>query len=223
MAVIAVTGAFGALGRSVVELLSSRGNDVIAIGRKPAPDIFAPGLAIGDVDLTQADKVAAAFREAVAWRGHLDGLVNIAGSFLWRTVTDAEPDDWERMFRTNLLTAALSCREATRYLTATDAAIVNVGAAAARAPHGGMGPYTASKAGVMALTEALAEELRPAIRVNAVLPTIIDTPANRADMPGADISQWVSPANLARVVAFLLSSESAGVTGEGLKVSLANA
>ena len=83
-----------------------------------------------------------------------------------------------------------------------------------------MAPYAASKAAVMALTESLANELKPHTRVNAILPTIIDTPANRADMPEADASEWVAPADLAKVVAFLLSPESAAITGEGIKVSL---
>ena len=220
MGIIAVTGAFGALGRSVVELLADRGHVIAAIDLGAAPESYPYGTALGGVDLTQPDAVAGAFAQIADLHGRIDGLVNIAGGFMWRMVADTDPEDWDRMYRMNLLSAALCCRAATGYLAEKGGSIVNIGAAAARAPTAGMAPYAASKAAVMALTESLANELKPHTRVNAILPTIIDTPANRADMPDADASEWVAPADLAKVVAFLLSPESAAITGEGIKVSL---
>ena len=99
-------------------------------------------------------------------------------------------------------------------------AIVNVGAAATARAAMGMGAYTASKSGVARLTEALAEELKEeGVRVNAILPSIIDTPTNRADMPDADVAKWVSPAQLAGVVAFLLSSDAMPITGALIPVT----
>jgi len=99
--------------------------------------------------------------------------------------------------------------------------IVNVGAAGAASPSVGMAPYAASKAGVMALTEILAEELKGrGIRINAVSPTIIDTPANRRDRPNADTSRWVQPSDAAKVIAFLLSQDAAAITGMEIKLSL---
>ena len=105
-------------------------------------------------------------------------------------------------------------------LRASGGAIVNIGAAASIKAAMGMGAYAASKAGVARLTEALAEELKDAgVRVNAVLPSIIDTPANRKDMPDADFTRWVTPEALANVIAFLLSPEASAVTGALLPVT----
>jgi len=136
-------------------------------------------------------------------------------------VADGSIESWDRMYGMNLRTAAISSKAALSHLS-TGGAIVNVGAAAAADAAMGMAPYAASKAGVMALTQVLADELRDkGIRVNAVLPTIIDTPTNRKDMPEADTAAWVKPEAAAKVIAFLLSDESACVTGVGIKLSLA--
>jgi NAD(P)-dependent dehydrogenase (short-subunit alcohol dehydrogenase family) len=114
----------------------------------------------------------------------------------------------------NVLTALSASRAALSGLKKSRGSIVNVGANAALHAAAGMGPYTAAKAGVHRLTEALAEELRPSgVRVNAVLPSIIDTPANRRDMPDADKSAWVAPEDLARVILFLASAEASAVNG----------
>lgn len=110
---------------------------------------------------------------------------------------------WDRMYRTNLRSAAASSRAALALFGSAGGAIVNLGAAAARAAGVGMAAYAASKAGVSILTESPAEEVRGlGIRVNAVLPTIIDTPANRAEMPDVDRSRWLSPQSVVEVVAF---------------------
>ena len=99
--------------------------------------------------------------------------------------------------------------------------IVNIGAGAAATKAGaGMGAYTASKAGVAKLTESLAEEVKDrGVTVNALLPSIIDTPANRADMPNADFSRWVAPRAIADVILFLLSDQASAVTGALIPVS----
>lgn len=221
MAVVIVTGAFGALGREVVAELSERGHRVAGVDLAPAPAGFAAALALGGVDLADEGAVAAAFDRVAAELGAIDGLVNVAGGFVWEPVAGGSLDSFDRMFRINLRTAAAACRAALPHLNA-GAAIVNVGAAGAVQPGAGMAPYAASKAGVRALTESLAEELRPAgVRVNAVLPTIIDTPANRADMPDADTGGWVRPRAAARVIAFLLSADAGAVTGASVPLSLA--
>jgi NAD(P)-dependent dehydrogenase (short-subunit alcohol dehydrogenase family) len=117
------------------------------------------------------------------------------------------------MWAINLKTALNACRAALPLLTASRGSIVNIGAAAAIKAGAGFGPYAASKAAVARLTEALAEEWKGKVRVNALLPTIIDTPANRRDMPKADFSAWVTPAEIAAAVAFLLSPAASGITG----------
>jgi NAD(P)-dependent dehydrogenase (short-subunit alcohol dehydrogenase family) len=214
-----VAGGFGALGRAVSEQLAQRGDEVAIIDLAPVPDGFA-GIAAGGIDLADEAAVASAYDAVVARLGGLDGVVNAAGGFVWETVADGSIDAWDRMYRVNLRTAAISCRAALAHLS-SGGAIVNVGAAAAANVATGKAPYAASKAGVMALTEGLAEELRDRrIRVNAVLPTIIDTPVNRKDMPDADFASWVHPMSAARAIAFLLSADAACVTGTGMKLSL---
>lgn len=216
---VIVTGAFGTLGRAVVEELAGRGHRVAAVDVAPALASTAAEIAIGGVDLAEEQAVATAYARAAGEFGEIDGLVNVAGGFVWEPVESGSADSWDAMYRINLRTAATSSRAILKHLVR--GAIVNIGAAAAASPGQGMAAYAASKAGVMALTESLAEELKGrGIRVNAVLPTILDTPANRADMPDADRGDWVSPASAAKVVAFLLSSDAAAVTGVGIRLSL---
>ncbi|HEX7742074.1 MAG TPA: SDR family oxidoreductase [Sphingobium sp.] len=216
---IIVAGGFGALGRAICADLKARGHRLAAVDLAPAPEGF-DGAGFGGVDLADADAVSAAYARAANAIGGLDGVVNVAGGFLWETIADGSIDSWDRMYRMNLRTAAISSRAALAHLS-PGGAIVNVGAAAAANVATGMAAYAASKAGVMALTEGLADELRgKGVRVNAVLPTIIDTPTNRKDMPDADFSAWVAPASAAKVIAFLLSDEAACVTGVGIKLSV---
>jgi len=222
MSVVIVTGGFGALGRVVVAELTKRGHKVAAVDVAPAPADYPAALALGGVDLLDEGAVAPAYASVAKQLGGINGLVNIAGGFIWEPVEGGSIGSWDKMFNMNLRTAAASSAAALPYLTKQGGAIVNVGAAGAIQPGAGMAPYAASKAGVRALTESLADELRSKkVRVNAVLPTIIDTPANRASMPDADTSGWVTPAGAAKAIAFLLSDESSAVTGASLLLSLA--
>lgn len=214
--VIVITGGFGVLGRALAEVLLQAGAQPALIGRGAAPqDLPAGMLALGGLDLSDAAAAEAAMRAVVQHFGQLDGLVNAAGGFAWEKVEGGSVETWERLFAINLRTALLASQAALPHLLARGAGrIVNVGAAAAAHAGLGMGAYAAAKAGVARLTETMAEELKDrGITVNAVLPSILDTPANRADMPQADVTRWVSPRALAQVIAFLLGDEAAAVTG----------
>jgi NAD(P)-dependent dehydrogenase (short-subunit alcohol dehydrogenase family) len=147
--------------------------------------------------------------------GRIDALMNIAGGFRLATLEASDAALWDLLFRINVQTAANAARAALPALKASGTGrIVNVGAGAALKAEAGMGPYAAAKSGVHRLTEALSQELKDAgVTVNAVLPSIIDTPQNRADMPKADFSRWVAPADLAEVILFLASEAARAVTG----------
>lgn len=215
---IAVSGGFGALGLATVSRLREAGALAIAIDLAPVPPGWE-GPAFGEIDITDPGMVAHVMQDIQAMGG-LDGLVNVAGGFAWQTVLEGGIDLWDRMYRVNLQTALSMSLGAAPLLIASKGAIVNIGAAAAVKATAGMGAYAASKAGVARLTEALADEFKDVgVRVNAVLPSIIDTAANRADMPDADFTRWVDPGALADVIAFLLSEDARAVTGALLPVT----
>ncbi|WP_160288384.1 SDR family NAD(P)-dependent oxidoreductase [Pseudomonas knackmussii] len=224
--VIAITGAFGNLGLALAVEAARRGARLALLGRSSVEGVNLPvelheALLLGGVDLTSEDSVAQALAHIEDHFGQLDGLVNAAGGFRWQTLDGGQLDAWDDLYRTNLRTAATASKAALPLLQRSRAGrIVNIGAAGSVKAGAGMGAYAASKAGVARLTESLAEELKDSdVTVNAVLPGIIDTPQNRADMPGADVSRWVTPAALAAVILFLLSDDAAAITGALLPVT----
>jgi NAD(P)-dependent dehydrogenase (short-subunit alcohol dehydrogenase family) len=219
--VIIITGASGALGKVVAETALARGARVAGVDHaKSQIPVTAERIEIGGVDLSNAAAAKTAIDTVASHFGRIDALVNIAGGFAFEAVDAGNSDTWQRMYALNVLTALNASRAAIGHLTASGAGrIVNVGAIAALQAGSGMGPYAASKAGVHRLTEALAAELKGKITVNAVLPSIIDTPANRASMPQADFGKWVTPQELAEVILFLLSDAASAVTGALLPVS----
>jgi NAD(P)-dependent dehydrogenase (short-subunit alcohol dehydrogenase family) len=215
---VAVTGGFGALGAATVNALQAAGARVAALDRAEAPPSSVPlgGAALfGGVDLGDLDAARAALANAAGSLGGLDALVNIAGTFRFEKVADSGLDTWDFLYRTNLRTAIAASKAALPFLLeGTRASIVNIGAMGAVRAGAGMGAYAASKAGVFKLTESLAEELKDRdITVNAILPSIIDTPPNRKDMPNADFARWVKPEQLADVIVFLLSDRARAITG----------
>jgi 3-oxoacyl-[acyl-carrier protein] reductase len=219
--VVVVTGASGALGGVVAEVALARGARVAGIDHAPSRiAASANRIELGGVDLTDPAQAKAAIDSVAARFGRLDALLNIAGGFAFETVAEGETRTWQRMYALNVLTALNASRSAIPHLIGSPAGrIVNVGAIGALQAGGGMGPYAASKAGVHRLTEALAAEWKGRITVNAVLPSTIDTPANRESMPKADFAKWVTAQELADVMLFLASDAASAVTGALLPVS----
>nr|WP_298727706.1 SDR family oxidoreductase [uncultured Steroidobacter sp.] len=214
---IVITGAFGALGSKVAVVVRAAGAAVTCIDFS-SPDKAPPSLhgcvLLGGVDLGLPDVAAAALKAAARQMGGLDGLVNIAGGFRWEKIEGGGIAAWDQLYNLNLRTAVNAVQAALPLLGAEHGRIVNVGAAGAIKAGTGMGAYAASKAGVAKLTEALADELKDkGVCVNAILPSIIDTPANRTEMPDADHSRWVAPEQIADLVVFLLSDRSSAITG----------
>ena len=219
--VIVVTGASGALGKVVAEVALARGARVAGVDYAASQIAATPDrIEFGGVDLSDAAQARKAIDDAASHFGRLDALVNIAGGFAYETVAEGDPRTWQRMYALNVLTALNASRSAIPHLNASPSArIVNVGAMGALQAGSGMGAYAASKAGVHRLTEALAAEWKGKITVNAVLPSTIDTAANRASMPKADFGKWVTPQELADVILFLVSDAASAVTGALLPVS----
>jgi NAD(P)-dependent dehydrogenase (short-subunit alcohol dehydrogenase family) len=227
--VLVITGADGALGGAVATVLGKYGARLALISHGPATAAPAAAAAaspsnvvhFGGVDLTQPDAARAVMDSVVQQTGRLDGLINVAGGFRWEKIAGGSVDAWDAMYSLNLKTAVAACQGALPHLLQTGGGrIVNVGALGAAKAAAGMGAYAASKAGVAKLTEALADELKGrGITVNAILPSTLDTPRNRLDMPKADFSRWVTLTEAAEVIAFLVSDEASAVTGALIPVA----
>ena len=228
--VVIVTGVGGNLGTAVAELLAARGSQLVLVERTAA-NLAATmdrlprrerHLAMPGVELTDAAAAGTVCAEALARFGRIDGLAHTVGSFAMADIDAADPAHWEGLYRANLLTTLSMCRAVAPHMRAAGrGAIVTIGAtaAAARAAKG-MAAYAAAKSAVLRLTESLADELKSVgVRANCVLPSIIDTPQNRAAMPKADTSRWVRPVQIAEVIAFLLSDAASGVTGAAIPVT----
>lgn len=219
--VIVVTGASGALGKVVAISALAKGARVAGVDHAASQVAATPNrIEFGGVDLTDAAQAKEAIDAAASHFGKLDALINIAGGFAFEAIAEGDPKTWQRMYALNVITALNASRSAIPHLVASGSGrIVNVGAMGALQAGSGMGAYAASKAGVHRLTEALAAEWKGKITVNAVLPSTIDTAANRASMPKADFAKWVTPEELANVILFLTSDAASAVTGALLPVS----
>ncbi|MDA0823616.1 MAG: SDR family NAD(P)-dependent oxidoreductase [Proteobacteria bacterium] len=213
---IIITGANGVLGRAVIDVAQAHGAEVIGFDR-----IFngsRDGVQQVVVDLADLKAVAGAIQNIA----RIDGLFNVAGGFaMGPAVHETQAGEWDAMFAMNFLTARNMCEAVVpKMISVSGGKIVNVGALSAREGQGNMGAYCVAKSAVMRLTESMSKELRDrGINVNAVLPSILDTPTNRADMPDADHSKWVQPKQLADVICFLGSDAAAAVHGALLPVA----
>jgi NAD(P)-dependent dehydrogenase (short-subunit alcohol dehydrogenase family) len=221
---VVVTGGFGALGMVVGSAFLAAGHQVALVGHTAArrEEIHVRSdrcLPLSGVDLTDEIAVTRALSEVANHFGGLDVLVNVAGAFHWEKLEGSTNDSWRSLFEANVISAVTASRAALMYL-GEGGRIVNVGAAAAERPGAGFGPYAAAKAGLAAFTKSLALELAARkITVNAVLPSIIDTPQNRLAMPDADASEWVSPAAIADVIVYLASGKASAISGALIPVT----
>lgn len=217
---IVITGGFGVLGQAVARAARERGASVGLIDRAPTPEAVVGDSQVGEVDLGSSDEAARAIDDLARELGGIDALINVAGGFRWQTLELGSTQAWSELFAVNVLTAANAAKAALPHLLISGRGrIVNVGANAALKGSQGMGPYAAAKCGVHRLTESLAEELKGrGVTVNAVLPSILDTPTNRAEMRDADASLWVRPEELAAIILFLCSDDAAPINGALLPV-----
>jgi NAD(P)-dependent dehydrogenase (short-subunit alcohol dehydrogenase family) len=221
--VVVVTGADGALGQAVAATLSAYGAKLALLSHASSSAGIQPAGAwhYGGIDLTLEAAARSAMERIARDAGRIDGLINVAGGFRFEKLSEGTIDSWDAMYKLNLRTTVLSCQAALPYLLrSASGRIVNVGALGAQKAGAGMGPYAASKAGVAQLTEALADELKDrGITVNAILPSTLDTPKNRVDMPKADFARWVRLSEAAEVIAFLVSDKASAVTGALIPVA----
>ena len=209
---VVITGGDGALGQAVVEAFVAAGADChLPVLGSPEQSAGRGIHLLGGVNLTNEKAVEAYF----AGLPPIAASVHLAGGYRAGPIGETSRADLERMLELNLVTTFLCCREAARVMRRTGGGrIVNVGARVSEVPVAGASAYAASKAAVAALTRSLALELRPdGILVNAVLPSIIDTPANRAAMPSADFSRWPSPDDLAHAILWLASPDNRLTSG----------
>ena len=224
---VMITGAAGHLGRAVAAAFAAEGANLVLVDRErglleqafaaqSAQRLFAP------TDLLDAAQVQAAADAALERFGRIDVLCNVAGGFrMGEAVHETAEGTWEGLLDLNARSVLHTARAVVpAMLAAGGGRIVNVAAYAARQGLARMGAYCVSKDAVIRLTEAMAAELRERrINVNCVLPTIIDTPDNRAAMPDADPSRWVAPADLAAVIRFLASDAARAVHGAAVPVT----
>lgn len=208
-----VCGGGGALGSAIVQGLLDRGDRVVAADRRVDESPPATGLRRESVDLTSPDDVDALWERLASTGDAPRWVVNAVGGFRPGTVAEMEPDEFRFVGDLNLGTAWWSSRAAARNLPA-EGAIVNIASRSALTGGADAAAYAVAKAGVVRLTEVVAAELATRrVRVNAILPSVIDTPANRASMSPEQLARAVAPSAIAAVVSFLLSEAASAVTG----------
>jgi NAD(P)-dependent dehydrogenase (short-subunit alcohol dehydrogenase family) len=215
--VVLITGVTGGLGGAVARAFLDAGAAVAGVSRTEAPVAFAgPRYFPLAADLSTPDGAASAVRRAVEAAGRIDALVHLVGGFAGgQPVAQTTDGAWRSMLDLNLNAAFYTMRAVLPHLLAAGRGrIVAVGSRTGVEPAAGLSAYGASKAALIALVRTIAAEVRDTgITANVVLPSVIDTPANRAASPGADASKWVKPESIARLLVWLASGAAAEING----------
>ena len=222
-----ITGAAGNLGRAVSAAFASAGASLVLLGRGLKSLRAAYGdkperILLLEADLLDADAVARAVETVLRQFPRIDVLCNVAGGFRMGPPVHETPEEtWGLMLDLNAKSVINTARAVVPgMIAAGHGKIVNIAALAGLGGKANMGAYSASKSAVIRLTESMSAELRDkGINVNCILPSIIDTPQNRADMPGADPRRWVAPEALADVVLFLASDQARAIHGAAIPVT----
>jgi len=212
--VVLITGASGALGQTVVPSFVATGALVIAADRHPL-SIQVEGCRHMKADVTDEADVRRLVDEVIRTAGRIDALINLVGGFAVGRVVESDVSLWHRMLTMNLTAAFLLSKAVLPHMMERRAGhIVHVAARAALEPFPGAAAYIVSKSGLVALIRALSLELAGSgVTVNGVLPSTIDTPANRSNMPDADPSKWARPESIAQALIFLASKEASQING----------
>lgn len=224
-----ITGATGALGTVVTEAFLQAGAQVIATYHTDSARSRLEGLVDqGDfslmpskVDVTKEHEVEQVFQSAFERFGRIDALINLVGGYIGDIpIAQLEERTWDHMMNLNLRSCFLCCKAALRHMLDQGAGtIINTASRGAVHPYPGVAAYIVSKAGVIALTQAMAEEVRGKnINVNVILPGTIDTPANRQAMPAANFRKWVDPRAIADLILFLASDEARYIHGASIPI-----
>jgi len=223
-----ITGGTGALGKAVVSAFLEEGAKVSCTyivdeelkGVSSIIENHKPRLALIRANVTKKKQVERVVQRTLQRFGRIDVLVNIVGGFAYAKVEDTDEKTWDHMMNINLKSTFLSSKAVLPHMIKQNyGKIISVSSRPALKGAAGVSAYSASKAGVLNLTEAIADEVKDYdINVNAILPSTIDTPANRKAMPKADFSKWVKPEEIARVIIFLASDDSKPISGAGIPV-----
>jgi NAD(P)-dependent dehydrogenase (short-subunit alcohol dehydrogenase family) len=219
--VILVTGASGGLGRAVCQAFLDAGAIVAGVSRSGAPAVVHARFLPIQADLTAPEQAAAAVERARSHSGRLDALIHLVGGFAGGQPIEATDDaTWQRMLDLNLNAAFHAMRAVLPVLRAAgQGRIIAVGSRTALEPAARLSAYGVSKAALVALVRTCALELKSTrITANAVLPGVIDTPANRAADPAADFSKWVAPQSIARLILWLASDAACDVNGAAIPI-----
>ncbi len=212
---VIITGANGNLGTVAVRKFNELGANVVAVSRgAKADDVDDTVYVIENCDLVNTEQVQNIISQTTSHFAKPDILINVAGGFMWKKIKDTLLEDFNDQFDLNFTTMYNMTMAALPSLEQSIAGrIINIGAIGALSAGSGMAAYASSKSAVMRFTEALASETKDSLTVNAIMPSIIDTPQNRKDMPDADASKWVTAAELVDVMVFLSSNKASGVNG----------